>query len=136
MTFLRIALDTNLIVSALATRGLCADLFQTVLAEHDLVIGETVLGELRHVLPRKLRVPAATIDVHETFLQRQVTVVAAEKTGARGEPEPADAAVPAGAAAGAADVLVTGDEDLLAIHDPRVKIASPRQLWELIRRAR
>jgi putative PIN family toxin of toxin-antitoxin system len=132
---LRIALDTNVIVSALATRGLCADLFQAVLAEHDLLVGATVLGELRRGLTRKLGLPDATIDALEAFLRRQAIVVTAEKSAATGELEPADAAVLAEAAAAAADVLVTGDEHLLEIQDPPVKIASPRQLWELIRRA-
>lgn len=131
---MRIALDTNVIVSALATRGLCADLFQAVLAEHDLLVGETVLGELRRVLTRKLHLPDATIDALEAFLRRQAIVLTAEKTAA-GELKPPDAAVLAEAATGAADVLVTGDEDLLELHDPPVTIASPRQLWELIRRA-
>lgn len=132
---MRIALDTNVIISALATRGLCADLFQAVLAEHDLLIGETVLGELHRVLTRKLRLPDATIDALEAFVRRQAIVVTAETPTTLGGLEAADAAVLAEAAAGAADVLVTGDEDLLEIHNPPVKIASPRQLWELIRRA-
>lgn len=132
---MRIALDTNVIVSALATRGLCADLFQAVLAEHDLIVGETVLAELRGVLTRKLRPPEATIDALEAFLRRQAIVVTAEPTTATGPLGAADAAVLADAAGGAADVLVTGDQDLLNTHNPSVKTVSPRQLWDLIRRA-
>jgi len=132
---LRIALDTNVIVSALATRGLCADLFQAVLAEHDLIVGETVLTELRSVLNRTLRLPDATIDALEAFVRRQAIIVTAEATVAPGRLEGGDAAVLADAAAGAADVLVTGDQDLLKTHDPPVKTVSPRQLWDLIRRA-
>jgi len=132
---LRIALDTNVVVSALATRGLCADLFQAVLAEHDLLVGETVLGELRRVLSRKLRLPAATIDALEAFLRRQAIVVTAEAAGRSTTLDAADAMVVAEAEAAAADVLVTGDEDLLKAPNLPVKTASPRQLWELIRRA-
>jgi type 1 glutamine amidotransferase len=42
----RIALDTNVLVSAVATRGLCADILNLVLAKHQLVVGVTVLAEL------------------------------------------------------------------------------------------
>lgn len=132
---MRVALDTNVIVSALATRGLCADLFQAVLAEHDLLVGEAVLAELRGVLTRKLRLPDATVDAVEAFLRRQAIVVHAEPTTKPGRLAAADAAVLAEAAAGAADVLVTGDQDLLTAPDPPVKTVSPRQLWDLIRRA-
>lgn len=50
-----ICLDANVSVAALATRGLCADAFRTVVAEHELVIGEVILDELRRVLRTKLR---------------------------------------------------------------------------------
>jgi predicted nucleic acid-binding protein len=68
----RVFLDTNVIVSALATRGLCADLVQIVLADHDLLVGETVIGEVRRVLSRKMRVPASTVAEVESFLRREL----------------------------------------------------------------
>ena len=133
---MRIALDTNVIVSALATRGLCADLSQAVLAEHDLVVGETVLSELRRLLTRKLRVPSATVDAVEAFVRRQAVVTAAAASGASDELDAGDMAVVEEAVAGGVDVLVTGDQELLKAPNLPVKTASPRQLWELIRRAR
>jgi uncharacterized protein len=36
---LRVYLDTNVLVSAFASRGLCAELFEVVLLEHNLVVG-------------------------------------------------------------------------------------------------
>ena len=131
---MRVALDTNVIVSALATRGLCADLFQAVLAEHERLVGETVLAELRLVLSRKLRLPDATVDALQAFVRRQAIIVNAEPSSMPGRLGAADASVLAQAAAGAADVLVTGDQDLLTAPDPPVKTVSPRQLWDLIRR--
>lgn len=40
---MRVFLDTNVLVSAFATRGLCADLMRHVLAEHDLITGEVII---------------------------------------------------------------------------------------------
>ena len=42
---MRVFLDTNVLLSAFAARGLCADVFRTVLAEHELITSEFVLGE-------------------------------------------------------------------------------------------
>lgn len=42
---MRVALDTNVLVSAIGTRGLCADLMRLVLRDHELVVGEQVLLE-------------------------------------------------------------------------------------------
>jgi len=131
----KVCLDTNVVVSAVATRGLCADLFQAILAEHELVLGETVLGELRTVLSRKMRVPRDTIHELEAHLRGHATVVkAAAKRRITGL-DAADAAVVAEAVAGRADVLVSGDQHLLKLADPPVEIVSPRGLWEAFRRA-
>ena len=132
---MRVYLDTNVVVSAVATRGLCADVLQLVLAEHELVLGETVLGELRRVLNQKLGVPNETIGETIAFLRRQATVVRAESTGSIKGLDPADAAVVTEAAAGAVDLLVTGDQDLLKLRGLPVKTLSPRDFWDLLRRA-
>ncbi len=54
---MRVYLDTNVVVSAVATRGLCADVLQAIVAEHELVVGEAMLSELRRILAQKLGLP-------------------------------------------------------------------------------
>jgi putative PIN family toxin of toxin-antitoxin system len=132
----RVCLDTNVVVSAVATRGLCADLLVVLLAEHDLVLGETVLTELHQVLARKIRLPKETIRELDAFLRAQATVVPAATNAAHPSLEGADARVLAEAAAGGADVLVTGDRGLLGIPDAPVEVVSPRGLWERLRSPR
>ncbi len=132
---MRVALDTNVIVSAVATRGLCADLLQVILAEHELVLGETVLAEVPRVLHRKLRVPPDIIAALEVYLRKQAAIVGTSTIRAVKDLDTSDAAVVGEAVAGGADVLVTGDRDLLDLLKPPVKIVSPRGLWDLLRRA-
>ena len=80
---MRVSLDTNVVVSAVATRGLCADLLHVILADLELVLGETVLRELARVLGRKIGVSRDTIRELDTFLRRQATVVTAGKARRR-----------------------------------------------------
>jgi predicted nucleic acid-binding protein len=40
----RVYLDTNVLMSAVATRGLCADVLHVVVAEHQLVAGEAEIA--------------------------------------------------------------------------------------------
>ena len=130
---MKVYLDTNVVVSAVATRGVCADLLYVILAEHELVLGETVLTELRRVLTDKIGLSRETIGELETFLRRQATVVTAHETVSSKTLDAADAAVLAEAATAAADVLVTGDRDLLEMADSPITIVSPRGLWERLR---
>ncbi len=131
---MKIFLDTNVLVSAVATRGLCADLFHAVLAEHQLIVGEAVLAELRRVLRQKMRLSADTIAEMDTFLRRQASVVTKAPPLRIKLRDPDDLVVLAEAVAGAAEVLVTGDQDLLsmAARAP-LPIVTPRGLWEILR---
>lgn len=133
---MKVALDTNVLVSAFATRGLCADLLHLVISEHQLVLGATVLTEFRRVMRRKLRVPAEIIEEAEEFLRRQSTVIERASTLKIPMLDKTDAAVLAQAVAGNADFLVTGDRDLLDIAaQAPLPIVTPRGLWERLRSA-
>lgn len=131
---MKIYLDTNVLVSAVATRGLCADVLHAVLAEHQLIVGDAVLSELRRVLRQKIRLPADAMSEVEAFLRQQAVVVRTVPPLAIKIRDHTDLAILAEAVAGAADVLVTGDRDLLdiAARAP-LPIVTPRGLWELLR---
>ncbi len=131
---MKIYLDTNVLVSAVATRGLCADVLHAVLAEHQLIVGDAVLSELRRVLRQKIRLPAGAVSEVEAFLRQQAVVVRTVPPLAIKIRDHDDLAILAEAVAGAADVLVTGDRDLLdiAARAP-LPIVTPRGLWELLR---
>lgn len=131
---MRVALETNVIVSAVATRGLCADLFNLVLSEHELVVGETVIAELRKVLRQKLRIPGEAIDELETLLRQEGTVVAKAVALPLAIRDKSDLVVLSEAVAGNAEVLVTGDRDLLDIETALpLNILTPRAFWERVR---
>lgn len=129
-----VCFDTNVLVSAVATRGLCADIVNAALAEHQLIVGETVLMELRQVLRRKLRLPIAAVDEMEAFLRLHATVIASAPVLEMPGLDENDRAVLAEAVTGKADVLVTGDQDLLELASKApIKVLSPRGFWELLR---
>lgn len=133
---MRVCLDTNVLVAAFATRGLCADLFRTVLAEHDLVVGEVILSELRRTLASKLKLPADRIEAVEVVLATVPILPKPARPSDLTIRDPADRWVLATAIAGSADVLVTGDKDLLAVAtQSAIPILQPREFWELLRRS-
>lgn len=131
---MRIALDTNVLVSAVATRGLCADIVHLVLAEHELIVGETVLAELHGILREKIGVPDETIEEYAALLRDEGNVIEAVAPLAVTIRDETDVPVLSEAVAGRAEVLVTGDRDLLEISGKLpLEILSPRGLWERLR---
>ncbi|MBA2259557.1 MAG: putative toxin-antitoxin system toxin component, PIN family [Acidobacteria bacterium] len=135
---MRVFLDTNVLVAAFATRGLCADLLRHVLAEHRLLIGEVVLEELQRALRRKLKLPPEHESAIIDFLRQQEVVARPTRAAAAPARDPADRWVLASALDARADVLVTGDDDLLELTAGQagIRILSPRDFWEIARRKR
>ncbi|MBD3162543.1 MAG: putative toxin-antitoxin system toxin component, PIN family [Candidatus Eisenbacteria bacterium] len=132
---MRVFLDTNVLVSAFATRGLCADVVRHVLTEHVLITGEVVLGELRRALRSKLRLPAETVGDIEEFLREGEVVPKPERPSGVAVRDPDDGWILASALEGHADVLVTGDSDLLELGSRApLPIVDPRSFWLLARR--
>ena len=132
---MRVFLDTNVLVSAFTTRGLSADVLRLVLVEHELITGEFNLEEFRRVLRTRMGAPAALIDEAEQLLREQEVVPRPAEPYPSQIRDPDDAWVLASAVSGAAEVLVTGDNDLLSLgEEAPLRILSPRGFWELRRR--
>ena len=131
---MRVCLDTNVLVAAFATRGLCADVLRAVLTEHELVLGQVILTEFRRVLKSKLKVPQDRIESAEAVFSSVEIIPKPSAPSAVPVRDRDDRWVLATAIAGHADVLVTGDADLLDIADRSpLAVLSPRAFWELLR---
>lgn len=131
---MRVCLDTNVLVAAFATRGLCADVFRAVVAEHELVIGEVILTELHRVMKIKLRLPDDRVAAVEAMLAGFEVTPKPEHPSSIEVRDPSDQWVLATAVVGGADVLVTGDQDLLTVQrQAPIPIVDPRAFWELLR---
>ena len=128
---MRVSLDTNVLVSAFTTRGICADVLAVVLAEHELVLGERILAELSRVLREKMRMPEDSVVEADAFLRHEATVISTGATVDVPIRDPDDLEVLAQAVEGLVDLLVTGDRDLLDVADRLpVEVLSPRGFWE------
>ena len=131
---MRVALDTNVLISAFATRGLSSDLLNLILSDHQLVLGETVLAEFDRVLRTKLKVPTDTVQETTAFLRTQAVVISSAPLLDLDIRDKDDLPVLSEAVHGLAEVLVTGDQDLLSIAETApIPILNPRGLWELLR---
>ena len=116
------------------TGGICADLLQIVSSEHELVVGEVVLTELRRVLETRMRLPTERVDEVEKFLRTYEVVAKPDAIDPIVVRDEADTWVLANARAGQTDVLIT-ENDLLAVAATAgVHIVTPREFWEELRR--
>ena len=128
---MRVFFDTNVLASAFTARGLCAELYEAVTLNHELVIGEPVIEELLRILAGKLKVPRAKLTALQSELAEFERVPGAAVRYPRSIRDPADNAILDCAIAARVDVFVTGDKALLELATvENMPVLSPRQLWE------
>jgi putative PIN family toxin of toxin-antitoxin system len=130
----KVFLDTNVLISAFTARGLSAELFRYLLAEHEVLTGEVNLLELRRVLRDRFGAAPEQIAEVEAQLRDQTVVPKPATRSALPIRDPDDAWVLASALAGESAMLVTGDKDLLAVAKVApLPILTPRDAWEWLR---
>ncbi len=131
---MRVFLDTNVLVSAVATRGLCADVARSVLEFHELVVSEPLWDEVARVLKEKLRAPAPLIKEFLWLLQQDIIRAPVEPLFKIPLHDAGDIRILSSAIHGQAELFVTGDKELLALQSVEgLEIVSPRQFWERIK---
>jgi putative PIN family toxin of toxin-antitoxin system len=131
---MKVFTDTNVLVSAFTARGLCAELFEIILADHTLMTGDFVLNELHRVLIEKLNVPEDKVNDTLQLLRKYYVEPVPDKPSEVKVRDTDDRWVLASAIRAEADILVTGDKDLLDISENilPLRIISPRGFWDLL----
>lgn len=131
---MRVVFDSNVLVAAFGTQGLCHILFELALRRHQVVVSEQILREVAQALGRKIKLPSRINREIRAYLEAHCLVerpVPVPRDACR---DPDDLNILGVAAAAQAECLVTGDSDLLTLkryHETR--ILSPRQLHDLLR---
>ena len=125
-----ILLDSNVIIAAVAARGVCAEVLSLVIGNHDLIISEELWGEVSKSLTSKIKVPASHVRQLEALLREQGQWHIPAPVSTKACRDRSDLHILGLASAGQADFLVSGDKDLLVMSRYRsTKILTPREFW-------
>ncbi|MDI6402804.1 putative toxin-antitoxin system toxin component, PIN family, partial [Balneolaceae bacterium ANBcel3] len=112
---MRVFANTNFLVSAFASRGLSADVFQLILTKHELQTGEFNLDELRRILIERFKLPSQIAQQAENLLRQHHIEPIPKKPSEFELGDFEDRWVLASALNAKAHILITGDKDLLDI---------------------
>ena len=131
---MRVFLDTNVLVSAVATRGLCADVFREVLTSHELIICDALLQEVKKALQQKVKAPPSLASEFLNLLTQDTIKAKPSRLPRVAIKDKSDLIILAAALSGNAELLVTGDRELLDLGNVEgLDIVSPRAFWERLR---
>ncbi len=129
---MRIVLDTNVLIAAAAAPGICRSLVRSKIPNHEIIISAPLLQEFRETLRRKFDLDPENFPLLTEFVLHHESV-AVKKLFPPVYRDEDDDWVLATAVAGEAEIILTGDKDLLVLKEFHgIKILSPRQFLELL----
>ena len=123
--------DTNVLAAAIAARGLCNELPEIIIHDHELLTCQAVLDELERVLAEKLHLPPPVVAGFLSLVRAEGTIIKPPREIPPIRIQDAgDIPILACAIAGKADVFVTGDKELLDLRKVEgLVVVPPRELW-------
>lgn len=128
---MRIVLDTNVLIAAAISRGVCHKLLEYCLVEHTLITSDFVLGELRDKLVGKFGHSPDIVDQIVEVLAGHLELVVPSDVSGAVRRDPDDDNILGTALAGNCRLIISGDSDLLDLRKfDQIVIMSPREFLE------
>ena len=129
---MRVFLDTNILVSSFTSNGLSRSLVDLLVADHEIIVSPQVLEEFRRIVTKKFVVDVRDLDDFERVLLEQAELSSPPYMDRPSVRDPDDVDILAAALKGNADVLATGDKDLLDLLNTPIQILRPREIYDLL----
>jgi putative PIN family toxin of toxin-antitoxin system len=129
-----VVLDSSVLIAAQVSRaGVCAEVYEEILARHELVISQHILDEVRRNLGRKFLFPDVLVEQAISSMLRAARLVQPADVAADACRDPDDLPILGTAIAGSATLLITVDNDLLdLVTFGETEIIKPGRFWEFI----
>jgi putative PIN family toxin of toxin-antitoxin system len=128
---MKVVLDTNVLLAAFATRGLCEAVLAVCLESHDIMLSEHILKELHSHLVGKFKLPRRQARETVEFLREQAQIVEPAAVPTKACRDGDDLPVLGAALTSGAECIVTGDKDLLTLRKYHgILILDPRAFYD------
>ena len=131
---MRAVFDTNVLIAAFLTEGLCSGLLTRARKRNfNLVLSDDIICEFKNTLTKKFKISSAYISEITSIVTEAASEIIDETTSiARTCRDKNDDMIIACAVSSTADYIVTGDEDLLVLKRYKnIVIINPRNFEAL-----
>jgi putative PIN family toxin of toxin-antitoxin system len=130
---MKVFLDTNVLAAGFATRGLCSDLIRETLENHELITSLEILAELKRILRKKFKVPAAQVEEVLDLVHSCGQISEPNNQASYEIADQDDVSHLSAAETAACDFFVTGDKELWSVSPiGAMRVLSPRDFWKAI----
>lgn len=129
---MKLVLDTNVLIAAFISHGVCNELLEHCVLNHDVVLSNFILDELKDKLTGNFKFTTRETNAVVSLLGSRCFVVKTQTLPSPVSRDPDDDNIIATAISGTCDCIITGDKDLLDLKKTGdVLIVSPSQFWQI-----
>jgi len=129
---MRLVIDTNVLIAAFISHGVCNELLEHGILNHDVVLSSFILEELKNTLAAKFKFTTREASAVVSLLQSRCSVVSIQALPSPVSRDPDDDNIIATALSGTCDCIITGDKDLLVLKKVGdIIIVSPSLFWQI-----
>ncbi len=114
---MKVLLDTNVLIAAFITKGVCSELLEHCLRRHEIVCSGFIFDEFKEKLVGKFKFSVQDADEAIQLLRSRVLLIEPTTLTQPASRDADDDAVIGTAIAGRANCIVTGDKDLLELKE-------------------
>lgn len=129
---MKIIIDTNIIIAAFSSQGLCSLLFELSLDKYEIIISNHILNELEKNFRTKIKLSSKRITEIIDYLKSHCLLCDYQRYNISVCRDKDDDEILALGKFNNVKYIITGDKDLLILKEhENIKIITPRKLWEL-----
>ncbi len=128
---MRLVLDTNVLIAAFISHGVCNELLEHCVLTHEVVLSEFILRELKEKLTGKFKFTVREAKAAVQLVKSRTIIVPISPLAEAVSRDPDDDAIIATAIAGQCACIITGDKDLLDLGTVSgIHVVSPNSFWQ------
>jgi putative PIN family toxin of toxin-antitoxin system len=125
-------IDTNVLIAAFISHGVCNELLEHCVLNHDVVLSKFILDELKDKLTDEFKFTAREAHAAVSLLKSRCSIVATQTLPSPVSRDPDDDNIIATAMSGNCECIITGDKDLLDLKKTGdILIVSPTHFWAI-----
>jgi len=123
---MKIVFDTNVLIAAFITKGVCSELLDHCIRHHHIITSEFILNEFKFQLRKKFNYQDYDIEEAINLLRQKVICINPKSINKQVCRDITDDIILGTAVAGNASCVITGDKDLLVLRQyESIDIISP-----------
>ena len=128
---MRLVLDANVLIAAFISHGVCNELLEHCVLNHEVVLSKFILDELKEKLTGKFKFAAREANAVVRLVESRSEIVPISPLTEAICRDPDDDNVIATAMNGQCSCIITGDKDLLDLGTVSgITILSPSSFWQ------